>query len=73
VHDEKPTIYLVALNDGTIQAAVAYWVETGILNYVTVQGSHNRASLDVVDRDMSERLNRERNVEFILTDSKRIR
>jgi hypothetical protein len=73
VHDEKPTIYLVALNDGTIQAAVAYWVETGILNYVTVQGSHNRASLDVVDRDMSERLNRERNVEFILTESKRIR
>jgi len=73
VHDEKPTIYLVALNDGTIQAAVAYWVDGGILNYITLQGSHNRASLDLVDRDMSERLNRERRVEFLLTETKRIR
>ena len=27
IMDEKPTIYLVALKDGTIRQAIGYWVQ----------------------------------------------
>jgi hypothetical protein len=64
--DDDPTIYLVALSDGTVFQAVAYWVQGDTLNYITVEGSHNRATLDLVDRERSLRLNQERKVEFKL-------
>lgn len=66
VNQQKATIYLIAFKDQTIQAAYAYWVEGNTLHYVTVQGSHNRATLDLIDREMSDRLNRERNIDFTL-------
>lgn len=66
VAEQKATIYLIAFKDQTIQASYAYWVEGNTLHYVTVQGSHNRATLDLIDRKMSDRLNRERNVDFNL-------
>jgi hypothetical protein len=65
-HEDDPTIYLVAMTDGAVFEALAYWVEGDTLNYITVEGSHNRATLDLVDRDRSRRLNQERNVEFKL-------
>ena len=34
--------------DGTVRAAIAYWVDGDTLHYVTTEGSHNRASLDLV-------------------------
>lgn len=64
---EKPTIYLIAYKDQSIYPAVAYWVEGDTLNYVTTHGAHNRASLDLIDEEFSEQLNRERNVEFSLS------
>lgn len=66
VAEQKATIYLIAFKDQTIQASYAYWVDGNTLHYVTVQGSHNRATLDLIDREMSDRLNRERNVDFSL-------
>ena len=66
IDDEKPTIYLVALKDGTIYPAVAYWADGNTLNYVTLQGSHNRVTFDLVDRELSLRINAERSVEFNL-------
>ena len=66
IEDEKPTIYLIAFKDHTILPAVAYWVEGETLNYVTSQGTPNRASLSVIDKDFSKQLNRERQVEFSL-------
>ena len=65
-NDDSPTIYLIAMKDRTIFATLAYWVEGETLNYVTREGSLNRASLDLVDRDFSKQLNEERNVEFKL-------
>lgn len=65
-NDDSPTIYLIAMKDRTIFATLAYWVEGDSLNYVTREGSLNRASLDLVDRDFSKQLNEERNVEFKL-------
>src|SRR5215510_10021235 len=58
--------YLIAFKDHTIYAAVAYWLEDNTLHYVTNQNTHNQVSLDLVDRELSGRLNRERNVDFRL-------
>ena len=52
-----------------IYAAKAYWVEDRTLNYITVQGSQNSASLDLVDRELSQRLNRNRSVAFGLPNN----
>lgn len=62
----RPTIYQIAFKNGATYSTVAYWVDGDTLNYVTSNGSVNRASLDLIDREVSEQLNRERNVEFQL-------
>jgi hypothetical protein len=54
------------MRDSSIFATVGYWVVGDTLNYLTRDGSHNRASLDLVDRELSQRLNDERRVEFKL-------
>lgn len=64
--DDKPTIYLIAFKDHTILPALAYWMEGDTLNYITQQGTPNRASLTLIDRDFSKQLNRERQIDFNL-------
>lgn len=61
---EAQVMFLIAMKDHTIFPAVAYWVEGDTLNYITVQGSKNSASLDLVDREFSQQINKERKVEF---------
>lgn len=61
---DKPTIYLIAMQSGTVYSAYAYWVEGDTLHYITTKHSHNRASLDLVDVKLSDQLNRERSVDF---------
>jgi len=60
----EPPLYLIAFQDGTIRAVVAYWVDKGTLHYVTVDHEQKQAQLGSVDRVLSQRLNRERNVAF---------
>ncbi|MEP6960456.1 MAG: hypothetical protein ABI995_00145 [Acidobacteriota bacterium] len=62
-------VFIIAMKDHTIMAASAYWVEDGTLNYITIQGSQNSASMDLVDRDLSRRLNKDRNVAFGLPNN----
>ena len=62
---EQP-LYLVAFKDGVIRAVLAYWVEGATLHYVTMDHEQKQVSLSSVDRELSNRLNRERNVEFRL-------
>jgi hypothetical protein len=64
--DEQPTIYLIAFRDHTIMPAFAYWIEGHTLKYVNMDHGINQATLDLVDRDLSYRLNQERNVDFRL-------
>ncbi len=64
--DDKATIYLIAFKDHTILPALAYWIEGDTLNYITQQGTPNRVSLPLVDREFSLQLNRERQVDFNL-------
>jgi hypothetical protein len=65
-NDDQPTIYLIALRDHNIVQALGYWMEGATLHYVNAEHSLNQVSLDLVDRDLSSRLNDERGVEFKL-------
>lgn len=64
--DPSPTIYLIALNDGSIVAALGYWMEGDTLNYITRDANRNRISIDRVDREFSVKLNADRKLEFKL-------
>jgi hypothetical protein len=64
--DPQATIYLIAMQDHSIVAAIGYWVEGDTLNYITQDGNQNRVSMALVDRDFSKQLNDERHVEFKL-------
>jgi hypothetical protein len=57
-------IYLIALNDRTIRAAEAYWVDGPTLHYVTLQHEQRQTPLDAVDRALTLQLNRERHIPF---------
>lgn len=54
---EDPVQFFIALKDGMVTRAVAYWVRERTLHYITLQGSHNMVSLELVDRQTSAMLN----------------
>jgi len=58
--------YLIAFKDHTIYSAVAYWVDGDTLHYFTSGNTHNQVSLSLVDRDLTQRLNKESGVEMKL-------
>ncbi|HLG94892.1 MAG TPA: hypothetical protein VKX49_01140 [Bryobacteraceae bacterium] len=62
----QATLYLIAFKDHTIVQALGYWMEGSTLHYVTLDHDVNQVSLDLIDRDLSQRLNSERNIEFRL-------
>jgi len=55
----EPSHYLIAFKDHTIYSAIAYWVEGDTLHYFTSPNNHNQVSLSLIDKDLTERLNRE--------------
>jgi hypothetical protein len=66
VMDEKPTIHLIALKDGTVRQALGYWVKGEELHYVTPDSTVNHVSLTMLDRERSVQLNAERKLDFDL-------
>ncbi len=62
----EPAHYLLAFKDHTIYSAVAYWVDGDTLHYFTTGNTHNQVSLSLVDRAMTERLNKDSGVEVKL-------
>jgi hypothetical protein len=62
---EEP-LYLLAMKDGTIRAVLAYWVDGATVHYVTMDHEQKQTTLASLDRGLSVRLNRERNVTFQL-------
>jgi hypothetical protein len=62
--------YLIALKDHTIYSVVAYWVEGDTLHYFTAGNVHNQASLSLVDRALTARLNKESGTEVELPAAK---
>lgn len=63
---QSPTFHLIALTNGTIIAAIGYWMDGDTLNYITRDGNRNRVSMDRVDYEFSVKLNAGRNLEFKL-------
>lgn len=56
--------YLIAYRNHAVYTALAYWVEDKTLHYVTTQNTHNQASLDLIDLDLTKSLNQTRDVTF---------
>jgi hypothetical protein len=56
--------YLIAYKNHAVYAAIAYWLEDKTLHYVTTQNTHNQASLDLIDLDLTKSLNQARDVPF---------
>lgn len=70
LRDDQPTIFLIALTDHSVVAAIAYWVDGDTLHWVSRDAKENRMSLSLVDRDFSKQLNDERHVDFKLPPAK---
>jgi len=66
----EPTRYLLAFKDHTIYSAVAYWADGDTLHYFTSGNTHNQASISLIDRELTERLNREMGTDFHLPPAK---
>ncbi|HYW45488.1 MAG TPA: hypothetical protein VE959_21680 [Bryobacteraceae bacterium] len=62
----EPAHYLIAFKDHTIYSAIAYWVDGDTLHYFTTGNTHNQVSVSLVDRELTDRLNREMGVEVKL-------
>ncbi|MGB9458245.1 MAG: hypothetical protein WCB12_19515 [Bryobacteraceae bacterium] len=63
---DEPAHYYVALKDHHVYLTVAYWVDGDTLHYFLPGNTHNQVSLALVDRDLTQRLNRESGVEVHL-------
>ena len=59
----ETSYYLIAFKDHSIYSAIAYYVEGDTLHYFTSGNVHNQASMSLVDRALTEQLNRERGVD----------
>lgn len=65
-NSDEPTLYLLAFKDHSVVQALGYWMEGSTLHYVSVEHALNQASIDLIDRDLTQRLNDERGVQFHL-------
>jgi hypothetical protein len=66
----EPAQYLLAFKDRTIYATPAYWVDGDTIHYFTAGNKHNQASVSLIDRELTERLNAESGVEVDLPAAK---
>ncbi|SPE39321.1 conserved exported hypothetical protein [Candidatus Sulfopaludibacter sp. SbA3] len=62
--------YLLAFKDHTIYSAVAYWVDGDTLHYFTAGNTHNQVSMSLIDRAMTERLNKDTGADLKLPAAK---
>jgi len=62
--------YLLAFKDHTVYSAVAYWFDGDTLHYFTTGNTHNQASVSLLDRDLTARLNQELGIDFHLPAAK---
>jgi hypothetical protein len=67
---EEAPHYLIAFKDHTIYSAIAYWVDGDTLHYFTSGNTHNQVSVSLVDRPLTERLNKESGAEFKIPAAK---
>jgi hypothetical protein len=61
-------IYFIAFKDQTVETATRIWADRLMIHYMTPEGAHVQVSREVVDRGLSERLNRDRVPDFSLPE-----
>jgi len=62
--------FLLAFKDHTVYSAVAYWFDGDTLHYFTSGNLHNQASVSLLDRELTLRLNRELGIDFRMPDKR---
>ena len=62
--ERKPVYFIIALRDGLVAFAQAYWVEDDTMHYVGEDGKQRTLELSRIDRERSEQRNRERGIDF---------
>ena len=62
----RPTTYLIAFKDSVVRVADQYWVSGKTLVFVTADHHRMTAPVSSVDLTLSQRLNNEQNVAFVL-------
>lgn len=58
--------FAIVLRDGSVHSAVAVTVQKGALYYVEPDGAHRLVSLEALDREATQRMNRERKLQLQL-------
>jgi hypothetical protein len=58
--------FAIVLRDGSVHSAVAVTVQKGALYYVQPDGAHRLVPLEALDREATQRLNRERKLQLQL-------
>ena len=58
----------LVLKEGFIFGLTDYWVEGGMLHYVTTYGRQNSIDLDRIDLDKTVKLNSDRGISFVLRE-----
>jgi hypothetical protein len=58
--------FAIVLRDGSVHSAVAVTVQKGTLYYVEPDGAHRLVAVDALDREATQRLNRERKLQLQL-------
>jgi hypothetical protein len=62
----EPPTYSIAFKDRSIESAVAYWSDGMMFHYITLSGAHIQVRQELVDRNLSAKINKARGVEFNL-------
>ena len=68
--DSNPSVQvtMLVLKDGLSFGLTDYWVEGGMLHYVTTYGRQNAIDLDRIDLDKTVKLNSSRGIPFVLSE-----
>ena len=61
-------LFALAFKDHTVEAATSYWSDGLMLHYMTRGGAHVQVRLNLLDRNLTTRLNRMKNLEFSLPE-----
>jgi hypothetical protein len=66
-----PPVFTLSMRDGSTRSASVVWFQVGTVHYVDLAGKTEQVPLKAIDRDATERLNREKNIELRLPELRR--
>lgn len=64
--EEKEAAFVIALTDGSVEPALAVWVQAGSLHWMDASYRGRSAPFERIDRDRTLRLNQERGLRLPL-------